>query len=89
MFVAIVILYHALRQLQLTKIKVKLLNILPPLLELHVATELNGDFSAKMRQTNGAFELTSQASVQACPGCKSYNSCKLKEPLLENERESY
>ena len=90
-FVAIV-LYHALRQLQCTKfgsrLKVKILNALPPLLKSHIATELNGDFSVEIRRPHsGSCELTSKESAQAC-GYKSYNSRELKEPLLEIEHES-
>ena len=86
-----IILYHALRQLLLTrfgsKMKVKLLNALPLLRCL--TTEINGEFSiADMRQQDESFsgscELTSTA-VQSSQGVqKSCNSRELKEPLLED-----
>ena len=95
-FVAIV-LYHALRQLQLTKfgsrLSVKLLKALPPLLKdrATIPGELSVSEARQSFSSLGSCELTSaaavvQASVQAgAAGYKSYDSHELKEPLLEHD----
>ena len=92
-FVAI-ILYHALRQLQLTKfgsrMKVKVLNTLPPFLKDYAT---NGElYVIETRQSSksvssSSCEVTSATVVQTSQGAagyKSYNSRELKEPLLED-----
>ena len=91
-FVAIV-LYHALRQLQLTKfgskLKVKVLNILPPLLKHHVAAEVNlEDFSIEIRQPSQTPSVSCKSTSLASPQgrWKPYNPQELKERLLENQQ---
>ena len=98
-FVAI-ILYHILRQLQLTKfgskMKAKFFNALPALLKSYVAqNEPNGEFLVETRlsnelsyQSGSCAESASQATPQG-GYTESYNSYELKEPLLENQYESY
>ena len=94
-FVAI-ILYHALRQLQLTKfgskLKVKLLSSLPPTLKHHIAAEMNlGGIHTKIRQPGRNFSVSYNPTSQDSPQgrCKPYNPHELKEPLLENQQETY
>ena len=86
-----IVLHHALRQLQLTefgsKVKVKLVNTLPPLLKRYVAPQTELEFSvAEVRQPGRNAELVPQAAAAPQGGYKSYNSHELKEPLLEENR---
>ena len=85
-----IILYHALRQLLLTRfgsrMKVKILNALLFL----KFQDTNGEFSvAETRQLSdsGACESTTAVVESSRGAYKSYNSRELKEPLLE-EKES-
>ena len=89
-FVAI-ILYHALRQLQFTKfgsrLKVKLLNTLPPLLKDRATNRELSVIETRQFSKTCSCELTYATVVQISQGAagyKSYNSHELKEPLLEN-----
>ena len=86
-----IILHHALRQLQLTefgsKVKVKLLNTLPPFLKRYVVPQTELELSvAEVRQPGRNAELAPQAAASPQGGYKSYNSFELKEPLLEENR---
>ena len=90
-----IILHHVLRQLQLTKfgskLKVKVLNTLPPFLKRYVAaqTELDGEFSvAEVRRPGSHTELAPQAAAAPQGGYKSYNLYELKEPLLEENQQA-
>ena len=92
MLVAI-ILHHALRQLQLTefgsKLKVKLLNTLPPLLKRYVAPQTELEFSvAEVRQPGRNAELAPQAAAAPQAGYKSYNSANrtIASPWLLQKR---